>query len=77
MKRRAADGFTLLELLLAISLMAMITSSIMGGVHLGRRAWETSRASDSSNENDPCLRVIVISWCRCWSAFLRMCCRAP
>lgn len=50
MKRRAADGFTLLELLLAISLMAMITSSIMGGVHLGRRAWETSRASEVLDE---------------------------
>src|SRR6266508_4244642 len=32
----------------------------------------TSSVSDSSRVNDPCLRVIVISWCRWWRAFFRM-----
>ena len=38
---------------------------------------ETSRASDSSSVKEPDFRVMVISWFRCCSAFLRMCCLAP
>jgi general secretion pathway protein J len=57
MKRRAPDGFTLLELLLAVSLLSMITASIMGGIHLGRRSWETSRASDALDEGESAVRV--------------------
>lgn len=59
MKARARDGFTLLELLLAISLLALITGSILGGLHLGRRAWETSRASESLDEVENALRAVT------------------
>jgi len=57
MKRRAPDGFTLLELLLAISLLSMITASIMGGIHLGRRSWETTRASEALDEVESAIRA--------------------
>lgn len=57
MKRRAHDGFTLLELLLAISLFSLITASIMGGIHLGARAWETTRASDALDEVENAVRA--------------------
>ncbi|GLI94200.1 prepilin-type N-terminal cleavage/methylation domain-containing protein [Methylocystis echinoides] len=57
MKRRAPDGFTLLELLLAISLLGMITAAIMGGIHLGRRSWETTRASDALDEVENAMRA--------------------
>lgn len=57
MKRRAPDGFTLLELLLAISLLSLITASIMGGIHLGRRSWETTRASDALDEGENAMRA--------------------
>ncbi len=57
MNRRAPDGFTLLELLLAISLLSLITASIMGGVHMGRRSWETTRASDALDEIDNAMRA--------------------
>jgi general secretion pathway protein J len=57
MKRRAPDGFTLLELLLAISLLSLITASIMGGVHMGRRSWETTRASDALDEVENAMRA--------------------
>lgn len=57
MKRRRPNGFTLLELLLAISLLSLITASIMGGVHLGRRSWETSRASESLDEVESAIRA--------------------
>lgn len=57
MKRRAPDGFTLLELLLAVSLLSLITASIMGGIHLGRRSWETSRASEALDEVESAIRA--------------------
>lgn len=57
MKRRSPDGFTLLELLLAISLLSLITASIMGGVHMGRRSWETTRASDALDEVENAMRA--------------------
>ena len=41
------------------------------------RPSRTSRLSESSSVNEPALRVSVISWCRCCSAFLRTCWRAP
>lgn len=58
MKRRAPDGFTLLELLLSISLLALITASIMGGIHLGRRSWETTRASEALDEAESAIRAV-------------------
>ncbi|WP_442756666.1 prepilin-type N-terminal cleavage/methylation domain-containing protein [Methylocystis sp. JAN1] len=57
MRRRAPDGFTLLELLLAISLLSLITASIMGGIHLGVRAWDTTRASESLDEVESATRA--------------------
>lgn len=57
MKIRHSDGFSLLEVMLTVSLFALITTSIMGGVHLGRRSWETSRASESLDEVDSAVRV--------------------
>ncbi len=59
MKLRAADGFTLLEMLLAISLVALIVSSIMGGVHLGRRTWEATRASEALDEVERAVRGVA------------------
>ncbi len=56
MRRRPRNGFTLLELLLAISLMSMITGSILGGISLGRRTWETTRASEALDEVENALR---------------------
>jgi general secretion pathway protein J len=57
MKRHAPDGFTLLELLLAVSLLSLITASIMGGIHLGRRSWETSRASEALDDVESAVRA--------------------
>ncbi len=59
MKRPAPNGFTLLELLLAISLMALIVSTIMGGVGIGRRAWETSHASEALDEVETAARSVA------------------
>lgn len=59
MKRPPPNGFTLLELLLAVSLMALIVSTIMGGVGIGRRAWETSHASEALDEVETAARGVA------------------
>ncbi len=59
MRRPPPNGFTLLELLLAISLMALIVSTIMGGVGIGRRAWETSHASEALDEVETATRGVA------------------
>ncbi len=59
MKRHAPDGFTLLELLLAISILSLITGSIMGGIHLGKRTWETTRASEALDEVETAARAVA------------------
>lgn len=42
--RRGERGFTLLELLVAITLLGLLMTGILGGVRLGARAWETGAA---------------------------------
>jgi general secretion pathway protein J len=68
MKIRARNGFTLLELLLAVSLLSLITGSILGGLHIGRRAWETSRASESLDEVESALRAVSTLLSRAYPA---------
>ncbi|PPD25349.1 MAG: prepilin-type cleavage/methylation domain-containing protein [Methylocystis sp.] len=57
MKRPRRDGFTLLELLLSLTLISLITASIMGGIHLGRRSWENSRAGEALDEIEGAVRT--------------------
>jgi len=64
MRRRVRNGFTLLELLLAIALLAMMTSAILGGLHLGRRAWESTRASDAVDDVENAARTLAIQLSR-------------
>ena len=41
-RARPASGFTLLELLIAITLLGLIAVLLAGGVRLGARVWETA-----------------------------------
>ena len=56
-RRRA--GFSLLEVLLAVTLLAMITAAILGGLHLGKRAWETGRDYESVGEVEEAANAIA------------------
>lgn len=40
---RTSDGFTLVELLVAITLLGLLMSALFGGLQLGARAWETGQ----------------------------------
>jgi general secretion pathway protein J len=48
---RAMAGFTLLELLVAMTLMALLSIALFGGLHLGNRVWETAQ-SGTAHTND-------------------------
>jgi general secretion pathway protein J len=43
-RRRGQDGFTLLELLVAITLLGLLMAALLGGLRLGARVWETGEA---------------------------------
>ena len=58
MKCSARLGFTLLEMLLAITLLSLIVSAILGGLHLGRRAWETGKTYETVSEIEEAARAI-------------------
>jgi len=53
--RGGADGFTLLELLIAVALMAFIALILAGGLRLGVRAWRGAQA-----RSDEVARVIAV-----------------
>ena len=78
--QRAGDaanaGFTLLEMLLALTLMAMITGALVGGLRLGQRAWETSRRDETRGEVEAAARAISQMLTRAWPAVARKA-RAP
>ncbi len=46
-RRRADSGFTLLELLLSLSLLALLMAALLGGIQLGTKSFETSRANQA------------------------------
>jgi general secretion pathway protein J len=56
---RRADGFTLLEVLLAIGLIALITGSIVGGLNIGKRAWDAGRDYESVQEVEDAARALA------------------
>jgi general secretion pathway protein J len=41
-RRRSSAGFTLLELLIAITLLGLLMAALFGGLRLGARAWDRS-----------------------------------
>jgi general secretion pathway protein J len=59
MRRRVPDGFTLLELLVALSLLGMMIAALVGGLRLGTRAWESGRVSASLDEAETAARAIA------------------
>ncbi len=49
-------GFTLLELLIALSILSLIMGIVYGGMRLGSRAWEAGEARVESNQR---LRLVL------------------
>lgn len=58
MRRNARSGFTLLEMLLSITLLSLIIGALLGGLHLGRRSWERGRLYEGVSEVEEAARAI-------------------
>jgi len=59
MRRARRDaGFTMLELLLALALMSLIISTIVAGLYLARRAWESTRDRETAIEMEEAARAL-------------------
>lgn len=71
MKRRSPDGFTLLELLVALSLLSMMVGALVGGLRLGTRAWESGRVSASLDEAETATRAVASQIERAFPASVR------
>lgn len=71
MKRRAPDGFTLLELLVALCLLSMMVVTLVGGLRLGTRAWESGRVSASLDEAETAARALASQIERAFPATVR------
>lgn len=48
MRTAASDGFTLVELLIATALLALLTLLLFGGLRFGTRAWEAAETTEST-----------------------------
>jgi len=58
-KASARSGFTLLEMLLALTLLSLIMGALLGGLHMGRRSWETGRLYEGVSEVEEAARAIA------------------
>jgi general secretion pathway protein J len=57
-RRRGEQGLTLIELLLALAILALLTGFLAGGLSIGRRAFDADRTSEISSETDAAIQVI-------------------
>jgi len=57
-RHRGEQGLTLIELLLALAILAVLTGFLAGGLSIGRRAFDADRASGVGGETDAAIQAI-------------------
>ncbi|MCW2318879.1 type II secretion system protein J (GspJ) [Rhodoblastus acidophilus] len=70
MRPRRCDGFTLLEILVTLSLLAAVIATLAGGLRLGTRAWESARVGASLDEANLIVRALAGQLARAFPAKL-------
>ena len=53
------QGLTLIELLLALAILAVLTGFLAGGLSIGRRAFDADRNSEISGETDEAIQAVT------------------
>lgn len=59
MRRRPAPGFTLIELVLAVSILAIMITVLFGGLRIGLRAWQRGEDRAAVLEHARSMRQIL------------------
>ena len=56
--RRNRNGFSTLELLLSLAIVALIVAGVAGGLRIGRQVWRADRINDSRGEIEAAARAL-------------------
>ena len=57
-RRQSEQGLTLIELLLALAILAVLTGFLAGGLSIGRRAFDADQSNEISSETDSAIQAI-------------------
>ena len=60
MKKKQIDGFSILELIVTMTLLSIIVVTISGGIHFGQRVWEADKSSESIDEIETTLSTLKL-----------------
>ena len=60
MRNRQINGFSILELIVTMTLLSIIVVTISGGIHFGQRVWEADKSSEFIDEIETTLSTLKI-----------------